>query len=413
MFENLIGQDNIRRQLQDSSLKGSLPHGLLFCGESCSGRMTAALELARVLSCTGGQADWDCPCRSCQDHRLLISPELLLLGRRSFIEEIKASGDLLVRTRAVFAAYMFIRNVRKLLKRFEGLLWEDNEKKLSKYSASIAFLTENLDHLDPGGILMPQDEMEHWLDEILSHVRRILPALPASIPVNQIRSISRWARQTGSGRAKVVILEGVETLQDSSANALLKILEEPPAPVTFILTAERKGAVLGTIRSRVRIFDFLPRSMETSGEILEKLYRYEGAEISLNHFFQGWSDRDQHFINTQVRLFLDNCFSEGENQGLEDLFQYFGKTKNREDFRVFLSLLSEEPRQRFLEDPDLLATVQGQALVSDIQKEINQSAAGALVYNQSLPFLFENLFYSVKEQYETFCTKGYSGSSPA
>ncbi len=413
MFENLIGQDKVRVQLEDSLVRASLPHALLFCGESCSGKMTAALELARSLSCTGGQANWDCPCRSCQDHRLLLSPELLLLGRRSFIEEIKASAELLIRTRAVFAAYMFIRNVRKVLKRFEGLLWEGQEKKLARYSASIAFLIENLDQLDPGGVLMEEEKLEHWCDKILEHVRNILPAIPASIPVDQIRSISQWARRTSTGKAKVVILEGVDVLQDSAANALLKILEEPPASVTFILTTQRKGAVLGTIRSRVRTFDFLPRSMEDSARILEKLYRYEGADINLKHFFQGWAERDPRLMTGYVRLFLDSCFSSGEIREMEELFQYFGKGRDREDFRLFLGLLSEELRRRFLEDPDLLTTVQGQDLVRDIQRAINQSAAGAMVYNQNPPFLLENLFYSVREQYETFCTKGYSGSSPA
>ena len=52
------------------------------------------------------------------------------------------------------------------------------------------------------------------------------------------------------GDTKVYILDDCQTMNDSAENALLKILEEPPAGVYFLLTCPTSGALLPTIRSR-------------------------------------------------------------------------------------------------------------------------------------------------------------------
>lgn len=52
------------------------------------------------------------------------------------------------------------------------------------------------------------------------------------------------------GDAKVYILEDCQSMNDSSENALLKILEEPPAGVYFLLTCPSGSAMLPTVRSR-------------------------------------------------------------------------------------------------------------------------------------------------------------------
>ena len=403
MFENLIAQESIRKQLNSAVIQNKLPHSLLFNGEDYSGKMSAALELARAVSCEKGNAPWDCNCRSCRDHRVLNNPDLLLLGRRYFLEEIKASAELLNRSRATFAVYMFIRNVRKLLKRFEPLIWEGQEKKLNKYSSALANVNEAIEKLNPEKELMDEQTLKDFLDDLIHHVRTLIPAVPVGIPIDQIRNISRWAHRTSKGRAKVIVLERADSIKDSAANALLKILEEPPAHVTFILTTERKGGLIQTIRSRVRPYDFTPRSDQDSALVLEKLFRYENAHMSLYHFFQSWSDTDYGFINSHIRIFLDNCFSGGSIRELEDLFQYFDKNKGKDELKRFLRMLSDEIRLRFKEDPELISTVEGQNLVSLLLEKLNRCASNSSVYNQSSLFLMESLFYDIREQYEAFC----------
>lgn len=402
MFENLISQESIKKQLVSGLTRNTLPHSILFCGEDYSGKMTAALELARAISCTSENAPWDCSCRSCRDHRVLNNPDLLLLGKRYFLEEIKASAELLGRTRANFAVFMFIRNVRKLLKRFEPVIWEGQEKKLSKYSGTISSVSEMLEQLDPDRELMGEKELEKYLDNMINQVRTLTAAVPASTPIDQIRNISKWAHRTSSGKAKVVIIEKADTLLEGSANSLLKILEEPPAHVSFILTTDRKGSILQTIRSRVRHFEFTPRSQADSEMILSRLFRMEKSGQTLYQFFQRWSDTDYNFISSHIRLFLDNCFTGASIRDLDDLFQYFDKNKGKDELKSFLRLLSDELRLRFREDPDLLGSVQGQQLVSEILNEINSCGSNSSRYNQSSLFLLESLFYKVREKYEAF-----------
>jgi DNA polymerase III subunit delta' len=49
---------------------------------------------------------------------------------------------------------------------------------------------------------------------------------------------------------KVYILAGIESMTEQAQNALLKVLEEPPASVLFILTCDSRSHVLDTVRSR-------------------------------------------------------------------------------------------------------------------------------------------------------------------
>ncbi|HRR03582.1 MAG TPA: hypothetical protein P5286_11850, partial [Treponemataceae bacterium] len=71
MYENLLAQPASNLLVQDIRTD-KLPPSILFSGESASGKLTAALETARILSCLAGSAEWTCPCASCQKHRLLI-----------------------------------------------------------------------------------------------------------------------------------------------------------------------------------------------------------------------------------------------------------------------------------------------------------------------------------------------------
>ncbi|HLX54673.1 MAG TPA: DNA polymerase III subunit delta' C-terminal domain-containing protein [Aquella sp.] len=75
-----------------------------------------------------------------------------------------------------------------------------------------------------------------------------------NINVEDIREMLEFlATTTHLGRYKVVLIPDVDLLNISSANALLKILEEPPSYVLFILQTTNISGVLATIRSRCHI----------------------------------------------------------------------------------------------------------------------------------------------------------------
>lgn len=71
--------------------------------------------------------------------------------------------------------------------------------------------------------------------------------------------------------AKVFVLRNVQDMSVQAQNALLKILEEPPASVIFILTCENKSMLLDTILSRVSVLTLeLPTVEQCEAVLLER-----------------------------------------------------------------------------------------------------------------------------------------------
>lgn len=81
----------------------------------------------------------------------------------------------------------------------------------------------------------------------------------ANIPVDEVRKLRGFLAHTAGGAAggsagvqRVVIVDQADELNISSANALLKSLEEPPPQTLFLLITSQPGRLLPTIRSRCR-----------------------------------------------------------------------------------------------------------------------------------------------------------------
>ena len=75
--------------------------------------------------------------------------------------------------------------------------------------------------------------------------------LKKGIAVDEIRAVRDFLHLTAAaGGRKVVVIDGAELLSDEAANALLKVLEEPPLGSHLILVAQEAGTMLATIRSR-------------------------------------------------------------------------------------------------------------------------------------------------------------------
>ncbi|MGH3147533.1 MAG: DNA polymerase III subunit gamma/tau, partial [Rubrobacter sp.] len=82
-----------------------------------------------------------------------------------------------------------------------------------------------------------------------------------------------------SGRMKVYIIDEVHMLTAEAFNALLKMLEEPPEHVVFVLATTEKHKVLPTIISRCQSFDFRRPSVETLTVKLREIADSEGIEV--------------------------------------------------------------------------------------------------------------------------------------
>jgi DNA polymerase-3 subunit delta' len=83
--------------------------------------------------------------------------------------------------------------------------------------------------------------------------------LARSISIDQVRQVIRRLQMSLSlGSWRVIIIDAVDDLEVSGANALLKTLEEPPAKTLFLLVSHSPGKLLPTIRSRCRTLRFQP-----------------------------------------------------------------------------------------------------------------------------------------------------------
>src|SRR5215211_852913 len=95
----------------------------------------------------------------------------------------------------------------------------------------------------------------------LFHVRRTLNPdtgrMRAEIAVDDVRDLGNRMRMT-SGGWRVAIVDAADEMNRNSANAVLKILEEPPPKAVLLIVAHAPGRLLPTIRSRCRRLTLQP-----------------------------------------------------------------------------------------------------------------------------------------------------------
>lgn len=94
--------------------------------------------------------------------------------------------------------------------------------------------------------------------------------------IDEMRALKESAQVAApSGGYKVFLIDEVHMLTKESFNALLKVLEEPPSHVVFILATTEPHKILATVLSRVQRFDF---KRITPGEMVRKLKTIAKAE---------------------------------------------------------------------------------------------------------------------------------------
>lgn len=108
-----------------------------------------------------------------------------------------------------------------------------------------------------------------WLERL----ERPTGGLARNISVDQIRSLGDLLAVTPSMSAwRAIVIDAADDLEASAANALLKMLEEPPANTVFFLVSHAPGRLLPTIRSRCRRLDFGRLSDDTMTSLLSRSY---------------------------------------------------------------------------------------------------------------------------------------------
>ena len=83
-----------------------------------------------------------------------------------------------------------------------------------------------------------------------------------SISVYTVRgAIEKMQLSSMSGGWRVVLIDSVDALTTAAANAILKLLEEPPTKTLFLLVTHQLSSVLPTVRSRSRVEKMRPLSI--------------------------------------------------------------------------------------------------------------------------------------------------------
>ena len=85
------------------------------------------------------------------------------------------------------------------------------------------------------------------------------------------RAIQMFQRAAGRGGFRICVLDCADDLNPSSANALLKLVEEPPPRCLFLIVAHRPGRLLATLRSRCRRIQLKPLGSADIGNVLTAL----------------------------------------------------------------------------------------------------------------------------------------------
>ena len=327
MFENVLGQPVIQL-LSDELEQGKVPPALLFAGPESSGKLTAALETARILSCAT-DGSWTCTCESCKRHKDLSASDLLILGTRDTVLETKAAAHALCAAKTTAARYLFVRAVRKLTSRFDSRLWDTDESRFVKAAPILADIEEALSDLTGqyGNVETISEEEAKKLEKQTEKITDLCQKLQEdcmydTLPVNQVRKASAWVRLMPVGKKKVLIIENADKMQGSARNAFLKILEEPPEYAVFILTTTRRAAVIPTILSRVRTYLFIERESKHQQAVVERVFRDHhfcmavspSQPIRIVSYLQSFLPVAPELFREAAAVFWEYCLNRGEQQ---------------------------------------------------------------------------------------------------
>jgi DNA polymerase-3 subunit delta' len=213
---DLIGHDALRAKLSAAVARGTLPASILLHGAPATGKERLALWLGALILCNSRTSDGNA-CGTCQECRYAAKgahPDLHWYFPRPRLKDADP----------------------------------DVEDVLADFNEAIA------DRMEATGAWTP-------------------PAPGDSLYVATIRALVRRASMTPAlASRKVIVVADAERMgaqegSEEAANAFLKLLEEPPADTTVILTSSAPGALLPTIRSRAVSVRVPPLTTQAAREL--------------------------------------------------------------------------------------------------------------------------------------------------
>lgn len=97
--------------------------------------------------------------------------------------------------------------------------------------------------------------------------------LKTVISVDDVRAVGHFMHKTASeGGWRIVIIDSADEMNVNAANAVLKVLEEPPARAIILLVSHNPGRLLPTIRSRCRRLQLRPLEDDTVAGLITRYH---------------------------------------------------------------------------------------------------------------------------------------------
>ena len=148
MFESIMPY----REEEASLLSGriasrSFPHAILFAGPSYSGRLTLAMECARVLSCNEEGSD-SCGCPSCKEFSSYGMSNVVAVGNRDHWTRIDAALELYRHLGTERSRVQLLKAIRIMLLQYHGALLGSAESKNSAIFNAASSVDEALLTID-------------------------------------------------------------------------------------------------------------------------------------------------------------------------------------------------------------------------------------------------------------------------
>lgn len=177
------------------------------------------------------------------------------------------------------------------------------------------------------------------------------------VTVDEVRKLAGFfGLSSGAGGWRVAIVDSADDMNDNAANALLKLLEEPPDRTILLLVAHAPGRLLPTIRSRCQRLELRPLKNST-------------MKKALAHYLPGMDEDGRNFLADLAEGSVGRALklAEGDGLALAEAVESLVAAQRIPDFPRLFSLA-----ERVAKAPDGVAEF-GELLSSAIARKVRQA----------------------------------------